>query len=143
MAMPVIVPVGRETAEAVRERLVQEIPKLRIGVSTDPNAQMGPVVTPENKKRIEGYIQLAVDEGSVDELASRNFGLNGIEEADKLLVPVRLHASGHALGREQSGGAVALVVVRHGAAAPRPEISSCSLQHVRQLAPPPLPQSVE
>nr|WP_222439665.1 aldehyde dehydrogenase family protein [Alloacidobacterium dinghuense] len=64
MAMPVIVPVGKETAEAVRERLLEEIPKLRIGVSTDPNAQMGPVVTPENKKKIESYIQLAVDEGA-------------------------------------------------------------------------------
>jgi malonate-semialdehyde dehydrogenase (acetylating)/methylmalonate-semialdehyde dehydrogenase len=32
MAMPVIVPVGQKTAEAVRERLLQEIPKLRIGV---------------------------------------------------------------------------------------------------------------
>jgi len=30
MSMPVIVPVGRKTAEAVRERLLQEIPKLRI-----------------------------------------------------------------------------------------------------------------
>jgi malonate-semialdehyde dehydrogenase (acetylating)/methylmalonate-semialdehyde dehydrogenase len=64
MAMPVIVPVGKKTAEAVRERLLKEIPKLRIGVSTDPNAQMGPVVTAEHKKKIEGYIQLSVDEGA-------------------------------------------------------------------------------
>src|ERR1700733_6335719 len=49
MSMPVIVPVGQKTAEAVRERLLQEIPGLRIGVSTDPSAQMGPVVTPENQ----------------------------------------------------------------------------------------------
>ena len=58
MAMPVIVPVGRKTADAVRERLVHEIPKLRIGPFTDPDAQMGPVVTAEHKKKIEGYIQL-------------------------------------------------------------------------------------
>jgi malonate-semialdehyde dehydrogenase (acetylating) / methylmalonate-semialdehyde dehydrogenase len=64
MGMPVIVPVGRKTAEAVRERLLQEIPKLRVGVASDPNAQMGPVVTAEHKKKIEGYIQLAVDEGA-------------------------------------------------------------------------------
>ena len=36
MSMPVIVPVGRETAEAVRKRLLQEIPKLRIGCNS-PN----------------------------------------------------------------------------------------------------------
>jgi malonate-semialdehyde dehydrogenase (acetylating)/methylmalonate-semialdehyde dehydrogenase len=49
MAMPVIVPVGQKMAEAVRERLLQEIPKLRIGVAADPDAQMGPVVTAEHK----------------------------------------------------------------------------------------------
>jgi malonate-semialdehyde dehydrogenase (acetylating) / methylmalonate-semialdehyde dehydrogenase len=41
MSMPVILPVGQKTAEAIRERLLQEIPKLRIGASTDPDAQMG------------------------------------------------------------------------------------------------------
>jgi malonate-semialdehyde dehydrogenase (acetylating)/methylmalonate-semialdehyde dehydrogenase len=80
MAMPVIVPIGKKTAEAVRERLLEEIPKLRIGVSTDPNAQMGPVVTPENKKRIEGYIQLAVDEGAELVIDGRGRSLPGHEE---------------------------------------------------------------
>jgi malonate-semialdehyde dehydrogenase (acetylating) / methylmalonate-semialdehyde dehydrogenase len=80
MSMPVIVPVGRKTAEAVRERLLQEVPKLRIGVSTDPNAQMGPVVTPENKKRIEGYIQLAVDEGAELVIDGRGQSFPGHEE---------------------------------------------------------------
>jgi malonate-semialdehyde dehydrogenase (acetylating)/methylmalonate-semialdehyde dehydrogenase len=80
MAMPVIVPVGEKTAEAVRERLVQEIPKLRIGVFTDPNAQMGPVVTAENKKKIEGYIQLAVDEGAELVIDGRGRSLPGHEE---------------------------------------------------------------
>jgi malonate-semialdehyde dehydrogenase (acetylating)/methylmalonate-semialdehyde dehydrogenase len=80
MAMPVIVPVGKKMAEAVRERLLEKIPKLRIGVSTDPNAQMGPVVTPENKKRIEGYIQLAVDEGAELVIDGRGRSLPGHEE---------------------------------------------------------------
>jgi malonate-semialdehyde dehydrogenase (acetylating)/methylmalonate-semialdehyde dehydrogenase len=57
-------PVGQKTAEEIRERLLQEIPKLRIGVATDPDAQIGPVVTAEHKKKIEGYIQLAIDEGA-------------------------------------------------------------------------------
>jgi malonate-semialdehyde dehydrogenase (acetylating)/methylmalonate-semialdehyde dehydrogenase len=70
MAMPVIVPVGEKTAEAVRERLLKEIPKLRIGGFTKADAQMGPVVTPENKRKIEGYIQLAADEGRVMRRAS-------------------------------------------------------------------------
>lgn len=80
MAMPVIVPVGRKMAEAVRERLLQEIPKLRIGVSADPDAQMGPIVTAENKKKIEDYIQLSADEGAELVIDGRNRSLPGHEE---------------------------------------------------------------
>jgi len=80
MAMPVIVPIGQKTAEAVRERLLREIPKLRIGPFTDPNAQMGPVVTAENKKKIEGYIQLAVDESAELVIDGRDRSLPGHEE---------------------------------------------------------------
>jgi malonate-semialdehyde dehydrogenase (acetylating) / methylmalonate-semialdehyde dehydrogenase len=80
MAMPVIVPVGEKTAKAVRECLLQEIPKMRIGGFTDSNAQMGPVVTPENKKKIEGYIQLAVDEGADLVIDGRGRSLPGQEE---------------------------------------------------------------
>ena len=80
MAMPVIVPVGKKMAEAVRERLLEEIPKLRVGVSTDPDAQMGPIVTPENKKKIEGYIQLAVDEGAELVIDGRGRSLPGHEQ---------------------------------------------------------------
>jgi malonate-semialdehyde dehydrogenase (acetylating) / methylmalonate-semialdehyde dehydrogenase len=80
MAMPVIVPVGEQTAEAVRERLLEEIPKLRVGGFADLNAQMGPVVTPENKRKIEGYIQLAVDEGAELVIDGRGRSLPGHEE---------------------------------------------------------------
>jgi malonate-semialdehyde dehydrogenase (acetylating) / methylmalonate-semialdehyde dehydrogenase len=80
MAMPVIVPVGHKTAEAVRERLLLEIPRLRIGVSTDPNAQMGPVVNPDHKKKIEGYIQMAVDEGAELVIDGRGRSLPGHED---------------------------------------------------------------
>jgi malonate-semialdehyde dehydrogenase (acetylating)/methylmalonate-semialdehyde dehydrogenase len=80
MSMPVIVPVGQRTAEAVRERLLQEIPKLRIGVFTDPDAQMGPVVTAAHKKKIEGYIQLALDEGAELVIDGRGRRLPGHEE---------------------------------------------------------------
>ena len=80
MSMPVIVPVGQKTAEAIRERLLQEIPKLRIGVATDPDAQMGPVVTAEHKEKIEGYIQLAIDEGAKLVIDGRGRSLPGHEE---------------------------------------------------------------
>lgn len=80
MSMPVIVPVGEKTAEAVRERLVKEIPQLRIGGYTDPRSQMGPVVTAEHKKKIEGYIQMAADEGAELVIDGRSGGRPGREE---------------------------------------------------------------
>lgn len=80
MAMPVIVPVGRKTAEAVCERLLREIPKLRIGPASDPDAQMGPVVTAEHKKKVEGYIELSVDEGAKLLIDGRGRSLPGHEQ---------------------------------------------------------------
>src|SRR6202040_4145773 len=80
MSMPVIVPVGQKTAEAVGERLLQEIPKLRIGGAADPHAQMGPVLTAEHKQKIEGYIQLAIDEGAKLVIDGRGRSLPGHEE---------------------------------------------------------------
>jgi malonate-semialdehyde dehydrogenase (acetylating)/methylmalonate-semialdehyde dehydrogenase len=80
MAMPVLVAVGRKTAEALRERLLKEIPKLRIGVASDPAAQMGPVVTAEHKRKIESYIQMASDEGAEVVIDGRGRRLPGHEE---------------------------------------------------------------
>src|SRR5436190_10798148 len=45
MALPVVVPVGKATADELRERLVAEVDSLRVGISTDASAQYGPVVT--------------------------------------------------------------------------------------------------
>jgi len=80
MALPVVVPVGEKTAEVLREKLVEEIAKLRVGVSTDAEAHYGPVVSAQHKVRIEGYIQMAVDEGAELVLDGRGFALQGHED---------------------------------------------------------------
>src|SRR3984957_3420967 len=64
MALPVVVPVGAATADALREKVLAEIDTLKVGISTDPAAQYGPVVTAAHKQKIEDYIQLGVDEGA-------------------------------------------------------------------------------
>ncbi|HEX4508078.1 MAG TPA: CoA-acylating methylmalonate-semialdehyde dehydrogenase [Alphaproteobacteria bacterium] len=79
MALPVVVPVGEKTARALREKLLTEIETLRIGVSTDPAAQYGPVVSAAHKKKIEDYIQLGVDEGAELVVDGRGFSLQGHE----------------------------------------------------------------
>jgi malonate-semialdehyde dehydrogenase (acetylating)/methylmalonate-semialdehyde dehydrogenase len=80
MALPVVVPVGEETADALREKLIPAIAKLRVGVSTDPEAHYGPVVNAVHKKRVEDYIQMAIDEGSELVVDGRGFKLQGHEE---------------------------------------------------------------
>lgn len=79
MALPVVTPVGDAIAKALRERLVAEIETLKVGVSTDPDAQYGPVVTAAQKKRIEDYIQIGVDEGAELVVDGRGFSLQGHE----------------------------------------------------------------
>ncbi len=80
MAMPVVVPVGDQTAAALRERLVDAIGGLKVGLSADPDAQYGPVVTAAHKRRITDYIQLGVEEGAELVADGRGFALQGYEQ---------------------------------------------------------------
>ena len=80
MALPVVVPVGEKTADVLREKLVAEIAKLRVGVSSDAEAHYGPVVSAQHKARIEGYIEMAVDEGAELVVDGRGFTLQGYED---------------------------------------------------------------
>ncbi len=79
MALPVVVPVGERTADALRERLVDAMAGLKVGVSTDPDAQYGPVVTAAHRKRVTDYIRLGVEEGSELVVDGRDFALQGYE----------------------------------------------------------------
>ena len=79
MALPVVVPVGDRTADALREKLLPAIAALRVGVSSDPDAHYGPVVTAQHKARIEGYIQQGVDEGAELVVDGRGLTLQGNE----------------------------------------------------------------
>src|SRR5206468_7404106 len=64
MALPVVVPVGDDTADALRAKLIPAIEGLRVGVSTDPDAHYGPVVSRAHRDRIESYIQMGIHEGA-------------------------------------------------------------------------------
>ena len=79
MALPVVVPVGEDTAERLRAKLLPAIDALRIGVSTDKEAHYGPVVTAAHKAKIENYIQMGVDEGAELVVDGRGFKLQGHE----------------------------------------------------------------
>ena len=64
----------------LREKLIPAIESLRVGVSTDPEAHYGPVVSKAHKERIEHYIQMGIDEGAELVVDGRGFMLQGHEE---------------------------------------------------------------
>ncbi|PZU76503.1 MAG: methylmalonate-semialdehyde dehydrogenase (CoA acylating) [Brevundimonas sp.] len=80
MALPVVVPVGKKTADELRERLVAEIPNLRVGVSTDAEAHYGPVVTQAHRDKVAGWIEKGVQEGAELVVDGRDFSLQGHEK---------------------------------------------------------------
>ena len=80
MALPVVVPVGEDTADRLRQKLIPVIAALRVGVSTDADAHYGPVVNAAHKKRVEDWIQTGVDEGAELVVDGRGFSLQGHEQ---------------------------------------------------------------
>ncbi|MGH6909808.1 MAG: CoA-acylating methylmalonate-semialdehyde dehydrogenase, partial [Phenylobacterium sp.] len=80
MALPVVVPVGKKTADELRERMLAEMEALRVGVSTDAAAHYGPVVTAAHRQKVSDYIQMGVDEGAELVVDGRGFALQGYEK---------------------------------------------------------------
>ncbi|MGI9311000.1 MAG: CoA-acylating methylmalonate-semialdehyde dehydrogenase, partial [bacterium] len=64
MAISVVVSVGDAPADAMIEKLLPKLDALTVGPFTDPAAQMGPVINPDAKARIENYIDQGVAEGA-------------------------------------------------------------------------------
>lgn len=64
MAISVAVPVGEETANRLRARLVERVNQLRVGHSLDPKADYGPLVTAAALARVKDYIGQGVEAGA-------------------------------------------------------------------------------
>ncbi len=79
MALPVVVPVGEDTADRLREALLPAIAGLKVGVSTDTEAHYGPLVTAAHKAKVENYIQMGMDEGAELVVDGRGHSLQGHE----------------------------------------------------------------
>ncbi len=79
MAVSVAVAVGDEVADAFVERLKPRVRGLKIGPYTDPEAEMGPLVTKAHFDRVKGYIDLGVEEGAELLVDGRGHTLQGYE----------------------------------------------------------------
>ncbi len=79
MAISVAVPVGKKTADILVEKLIPRVESLKIGLSTDPQADYGPMVTKAHLEKVKGYVDLGVKEGAKLRVDGRNFKLQGYE----------------------------------------------------------------
>ncbi|MEU0505543.1 CoA-acylating methylmalonate-semialdehyde dehydrogenase [Nocardia sp. NPDC005998] len=79
MAISVAVPVGAETADRLREKLIERIAKLNVGRSDDAGADFGPLVTKDALGRVENYIQIGIDEGAELVIDGRGLAVDGSE----------------------------------------------------------------
>jgi len=79
MAISVAVPVGDKTADILVEKLKPRVEALRIGPATDKDAQMGPIVSKQQRDKIVGYIDSGVEQGAKLVVDGRGFKLQGYE----------------------------------------------------------------
>ncbi|HWW49849.1 MAG TPA: CoA-acylating methylmalonate-semialdehyde dehydrogenase [Xanthobacteraceae bacterium] len=79
MAVSVVVPVGEATANELVERLIPRVENLKIGPSTDPTADFGPLVTREALARVRNYVDVGVQEGAKLLVDGRGFKMQGYE----------------------------------------------------------------
>jgi malonate-semialdehyde dehydrogenase (acetylating)/methylmalonate-semialdehyde dehydrogenase len=79
MAVSVAVPVGKKTGDLLVDKLIPRVESLKIGVSTDPQADYGPMVTRAQLEKVKGYVDLGVKEGAKLAVDGRGFKLQGYE----------------------------------------------------------------
>jgi len=112
MAISVAVAVGDRLADALVARLKPRVENLRVGPATDPDAEMGPLVTREHLHKVRNYVDLGVEEGAELVVDGRDLRVDGSEEGfflggclfDKVTSDMRIY-------REEIFGPV-LVLVR-------------------------------
>jgi malonate-semialdehyde dehydrogenase (acetylating)/methylmalonate-semialdehyde dehydrogenase len=78
MAISVAVAVGK-VAEPLIERMEAKTRSLKVGPGTDPEAEMGPLVTKQHLEKVRGYIDQGVKEGAKLVVDGRNMRLQGYE----------------------------------------------------------------
>jgi malonate-semialdehyde dehydrogenase (acetylating)/methylmalonate-semialdehyde dehydrogenase len=79
MAISVVVPVGKKTADILMEKLIPRVENLKIGPSTDPQADYGPLVTKAALNRVKDYVDTGVKEGATLAVDGRGFKMQGYE----------------------------------------------------------------
>ncbi len=64
MAVSVAVTVGNQTAELLTRKVEERIAKLRIAAGTEPESEMGPLVTGQHLDKVRSYLDTGAQEGA-------------------------------------------------------------------------------
>ena len=78
MAISVVVTVG-DAADRLIPEVMARIAKLRTGPGSDPDSEMGPLVTPEHRDKVVGLIDKGVEEGADLLVDGRGYTPDGFE----------------------------------------------------------------
>jgi malonate-semialdehyde dehydrogenase (acetylating)/methylmalonate-semialdehyde dehydrogenase len=63
MAISVVLAVG-DVAQPLVDAIKARLPKVKVGPGTDPDAEMGPLITREHRDKVAGYLDTATAEGA-------------------------------------------------------------------------------
>jgi malonate-semialdehyde dehydrogenase (acetylating)/methylmalonate-semialdehyde dehydrogenase len=63
MAISVVVAVG-DVADPLVEAIKARLPAVKVGPGSDPESEMGPLVTREHRDKVAGYLQTGADQGA-------------------------------------------------------------------------------
>lgn len=80
MALSVAVAVGDAVADELVKKLIPRVQKLKIGPGTQPDVEMGPLISQQHWERVKSYIDLGVEEGASLVVDGREFKPAGHEK---------------------------------------------------------------
>ncbi|GGI04072.1 CoA-acylating methylmalonate-semialdehyde dehydrogenase [Egicoccus halophilus] len=79
MAISAVVAVG-DVGDRLVPAIANRMAALRVGPGTDPQAEMGPLVTAEHRDRVAGYVATGADEGAEVVVDGRGLTVEGAED---------------------------------------------------------------
>ncbi len=79
MAISVVVPVGKKTADTLLDKLIPRVESLKIGPSTANDVDFGPLVTKQHLEKVKNYIDVGIQEGAKLRVDGRGFKMQGYE----------------------------------------------------------------
>ena len=79
MAISVAVAVGDKVGDTLIDKLSPKVRALKVAPGTDPEAEMGPLVTKQHFEKVKSYVDLGVKEGAKLVVDGRSLKLQGYE----------------------------------------------------------------